>query len=439
MKQIIQIPELTHGRGVNGVGLLPIKSPVLKSPFPYPGGKSKIADLVWERLGNVDNYCEPFAGTLAVLLRRPADHFADGYRVETVNDLNHYIVNFHRGVTRDPDNVAMWSDNPVHEADLHARHKWLVKSNEAIEFRKRLASDPDYFDAKIAGWWCWGQCCWIGGAWCAHKSEQNNMPLLNPSQKGVVGNCQEGGRPQLADTYDIGRGVNASHKVVGQAKTDHSSADEDRHPSFRNGGVNANGTLGTCDARRAWLTDWMRRLSDRLRLVRTCYGHWNRICDSDSTLTRLGTCGIFLDPPYCLDIERTHQWIEFLLGKGSKPKATVKGKKKSRDDSLYTTDKGTDIDYLVAEVHVWCLKWGGDKNIRIALCGYEGEHNGLEALGWEKHEWQASGGYANQRKKGGKNENAKRERIWFSPSCVKTAALPTLLDLLDLPDDNSEG
>jgi hypothetical protein len=28
----------------------------LKAPFPWPGGKSRVADLVWSRLGNVDNY-----------------------------------------------------------------------------------------------------------------------------------------------------------------------------------------------------------------------------------------------------------------------------------------------------------------------------------------------------------------------------------------------
>ena len=39
-------------------------------------GKAKVADLVWQRLGNVDNYVEPFMGSLATLLRRPADHFA---------------------------------------------------------------------------------------------------------------------------------------------------------------------------------------------------------------------------------------------------------------------------------------------------------------------------------------------------------------------------
>lgn len=65
----------------------------LKSPFPYFGGKSRVADLVWSRLGNPDNFVEPFAGSLAVLLRRPVTG-----KIETVNDRNHYIVNFWRAV-----------------------------------------------------------------------------------------------------------------------------------------------------------------------------------------------------------------------------------------------------------------------------------------------------------------------------------------------------
>jgi hypothetical protein len=46
-------------------------------------GKSRVSDLVWDRFGEVRNYCEPFAGSLAVLLNRPT---APG--IETVNDLD---------------------------------------------------------------------------------------------------------------------------------------------------------------------------------------------------------------------------------------------------------------------------------------------------------------------------------------------------------------
>ena len=132
----------------------------LKAPFPYFGGKSKVANLVWDRLGDVRNYIEPFSGSLAVLLRRPADHTG---KVETVNDASHFIANFWRAVQADPHEVAKHADWPVSEADLHARHRWLMQSTASSEFIKRMSYEPDAYDAKVAGWWVWGQCCWIGG------------------------------------------------------------------------------------------------------------------------------------------------------------------------------------------------------------------------------------------------------------------------------------
>lgn len=37
---------------------------------------------------------------------------------------------------------------------------------------------------------------------------------------------------------------------------------------------------------------------------------------------------------------------------------------------------------------------------------------------WETVAWKASGGFGGQRKDG-TNENAEKERIWFSPHCLK--------------------
>ena len=115
------------------------------------GGKSRAAELIWSRLGDVANYIEPFAGSLAVLLARP---HAPG--TETINDLDCFVANFWRAVQAVPDEVAHWADGPVNEADLHARHRWLLA--QLPEHRERMERDPDYFDAKIAGWWVWGLC-----------------------------------------------------------------------------------------------------------------------------------------------------------------------------------------------------------------------------------------------------------------------------------------
>jgi hypothetical protein len=133
--------------------------------------KVRIADIVWARLGDVDNFIEPFCGSAAVLLRRPHPP-----RIETINDADCMVANFWRATQHDPERVAEFADGPVNEADLHARHKWLVLSDEAKTFRKRMRSEPDYYDPKMAGWWCWGLCCWIGGGWCDRTAIQQALP-----------------------------------------------------------------------------------------------------------------------------------------------------------------------------------------------------------------------------------------------------------------------
>ena len=73
---------------------------------------------------------------------------------------------------------------------------------------------------------------------------------------------------------------------------------------------------------------------------------------------------------------------------------------------------------IAADVQAWCIEHTDEPKLRIALCGYEGEHNTLEGLGWQKVAWKASGGYGARNKD---NKNADRERIWFSPHCLDPA------------------
>ena len=100
----------------------------LVAPFPWFGGKSRAASLVWDALGNVANYVEPFFGSGAVLLARP---HAPG--TETVNDRSAFLANFWRALRADPDAVAEHADYPVSELDLHARHRWLVAQRANVE------------------------------------------------------------------------------------------------------------------------------------------------------------------------------------------------------------------------------------------------------------------------------------------------------------------
>lgn len=84
----------------------------IKTPWPWFGGKADAAPHVWEALGDVDHYVEPFAGSLAVLPRRP--HEANrSYYSETVNDLDGLLVNAWRSMQLSPaDGFSFTADSP---------------------------------------------------------------------------------------------------------------------------------------------------------------------------------------------------------------------------------------------------------------------------------------------------------------------------------------
>jgi DNA adenine methylase len=319
----------------------------LRSPYPWFGGKSRAARLVWERLGDVPNFVEPFFGSGAMLLSRPHWPFA-GNRIETVNDLDGFVPNFWRAIQAAPDEVARWADWPVSELDMQARHLWLT--NDGRAHVQRLRDDPDHFDAKIAGWWVWGICQWIGSGWCEHP-EWQQLPHLGDAGMGIHRPSQQ--RPHLGNA---GRGEERGYG----------------HPP--------------AESETPVLVDYFRVLAARLERVRVCCGDWSRVCGPTPTVKQ-GLTGVFLDPPYSAEA--------------------------GRDGELYAVE-----DLSVAHaVREWCIANGNDKRLRIALCGYEGEHD--MPAGWECVPWKAKGGYGSQ--SNGANLNAGRERIWFSPHCLTTA------------------
>ena len=309
----------------------------LAAPFPYFGGKARVAAHVWARFGDVQNYVEPFFGSGAVLLARPSPP-----KTETVNDLDGMVANFWRAVQAEPETVARYADWPVSELDLEARHRWLV--GRKPELVQAVRTDPAYYEAKAAGWWVYGMSLWIGGDWCRKDvaSSMTQVPYLKNGAMGV-------------------------------------------HSALRG--------VSTCAEATAIIHGRMAALADRLRRVRVCCGDWSRICGPSPTYHAGTPCGVFLDPPY--GAERY---------------------------GVYNEDS-----YEVAgDVRAWCLEQGKDSRLRIALCGYDGEHNELEEAGWSKFAWKANGGYANLGTGNGAG-NAKLERIWFSPHCLQPVQSP--LDL----------
>ena len=355
-------------------------SATYKTPFPYMGGKSRVAAEVWARFGDVPNLVEPFAGSAAVLFRRPIEHeWWD--RIETINDYDGMVANFWRATKLDPEGVAEWADWPVNENDLHAKHSWLKGQRESL--RERLEGDPEWCDAKIAGWWVWAVCQWIGTGFDANGPWVSEGGLLVKRER----EGQEGCKRPLPD-LGAGRGI---HRKL---------------PHLGNAGVGIRRQLphlgagrGQCEEWSAHLRTYMQQLADRLRRVRVCCGDWSRVCGPTPTVKQ-GLTGVFLDPPYSLE---------------------------ERDPRCYTEDRAG----LAAEVREWCLPNGDDERLRIALCGYAGEgHEPLVDAGWTPFAWKAHGGYSSQRR-AGDNGNKHRETIWFSPHCIRAGGDGKLMDEFD--------
>ena len=216
----------------------------MNSPFPYFGGKRTVAAAVWARLGSPAQYIEPFCGSAAVLLAAPRPA-----ALEVVCDGSGFIANFWRAVKHQPAAVAEWADYPVSHIDLGARHGWLMAQRDRIGAEMQ---DPDWpGDAKVAGWWLWGQCCWIGSGWCDWFGK-------------------------IPHAGDAGMGVQAIGKI----------------PHASNAGMGADALLTSC-GRTAWA--WLHRIADRLERVRVVHGDWSRCLNNhfggDDT-------AVFLDPPY---------------------------------------------------------------------------------------------------------------------------------------------
>ena len=274
----------------------------MKPPFPYYGSKARWAEPIWSRLGQVDVYIEPFAGSLAVLLANP--HPA---RREVVCDADGMVCNFWRALSADPEQVARHADYPTIHQDLTARHKWLKRWT--VEHAQRLTEDPEYFDAKAAGWWVWGISLWIGAGWCV-------------GEEGFSGEGLDarGRQPAISATMGA-RGV-ARQRV---SLAGDQSADGSRLKPF-------------FDALAA-------RLADVVVLNRDWVSAVTPTVLADTATSSGFVRGIFLDPPYRTDRRDSH--------------------------ALYNSDATGDSDDAAQRAYQWAI--GNGDRYRVVYASHEGD------------------------------------------------------------------
>ena len=131
------------------------------------------------------------------------------------------------------------------------------------------------------------------------------------------------------------------------------------------------------------IADYFGEISSRLRRVRVACGEWDRVL-GESVTVKHGITAVLLDPPY--------------------------------SNKEHSVKYSANSDCVASRVRNWAVENGTNPLLRIALCGYEGEHDMPED--WEVVAWKAAGGYGSQSNGKGR-ENSNRERIWFSPHCMK--------------------
>jgi site-specific DNA-adenine methylase len=122
-------------------------------------------------------------------------------------------------------------------------------------------------------------------------------------------------------------------------------------------------------------------LAERLRDVRIACGDWGRVV-TPSVTWRHGLTAVLLDPPY------------------------------DDEEHAIRYSGGASVS---ADVRAWAIENGERDDMRIALCGYDGEHD--MPASWECVAWKAQGGYGSQGQGRGR-DNSDRERVWFSPACL---------------------
>lgn len=159
----------------------------------------------------------------------------------------------------------------------------------------------------------------------------------------------------------------------------------DRPKLFHSGAVNGVWTL-PYDERVKYI-EW---LSERLLRVTIHCHDWRVIMDSKATIGLHGmkhgwanTIGIIFDPPHSHHVRTTR---------------------------LYRLDENN----VASQVRDYAIRYGAIQNVRVVLCGLDGEHDAHMPDDWAKVVWQGKNGF----RKGKKPS----EVMWFSPYCLKDQA-----------------
>lgn len=156
-------------------------------PVPYFGSKAAIADWIVPLLPPHEHYVEPYAGSLAVLLAKPASP------LETVNDLDRHLINFWRVLREQSESLER-----ACALTPHSRAEY----GDALA---RLATETDELERARLVWVILHQ--GRGRRLDGHEGWRHTVARTGPGAQNrvaaVIGNCLE----RLAPAAERLRGV----------------------------------------------------------------------------------------------------------------------------------------------------------------------------------------------------------------------------------------
>lgn len=366
---------------------------------------------MWERLGNPTVFVEPFAGTGAVTLARPG---GAGPR-EIWCDTDGGVANFWRAVAWAPvEELVGWVDWPTIHQDLTARHRWL--RGWIADNRRRLETDPTFYDVRAAGWWVWGASLWIGGGWCHVEADKRptssrmngpgvsaqrlDMPDMRPHVQ-----ASSGGRGVSAQAEPPGKRPHVNSHNAGGSGVSAQTRPDDKRPHVADRGMSGRGVAaqrqtpgqiphvkpaaggqGVASQRTARpdLLSWFTALQERLARVVVLNRPWQSAL-TPTMLQHTPTgpkppVAVFVDPPYRTDT--------------------------GRHATIYGSDMDGSSDDAAVASYRWAVENG--ERFRVAYCCGDGDFP--VPAGWSTLDV-SFGGIRVEARRG------RRDLIMFSPAC----------------------
>ena len=253
--------------------------------------------------------------------------------------------------------------------------------------------DPDWYDVRMAGWWCWMVSNAIDMGRMAYPTEKmtkNYNAAMKAAQGFVLDWENENIRSHFPDIEGQKKdrphvsgsiGVMSKTRKVGSGQWPHAYGDK---------GVMANKSRNN-------LLEWMYELAARIEHYIVLCKEWHEIVSSRTVLNTVPSessySALFLDPPYDLGEDE-------------------------RESNLYSVDDTN----IAAAVRQWLftpqerdgIKPWYHPRLRIILCAYEGDHAPIPDS--TVYQWEQPDGYYVQRTS--LKSWDKREILICNPACV---------------------